>query len=268
VLVLVLALSLVLLSVFNRESDETGLARKVILEAARPLQTFIVTTTDRIAGAWRRYVFLVGLEEENRFLRDEIALRDRDLNRARETILECARLRLLLDVKETAPFETVTARVIARDRAALFRSLVIDRGSRHGITSGSPVIVAEGVVGIVMEHSWSTSKVMLINDYNCRIDALLQGSRARGIFEGHHGRECFLKYVPRSESVGEGDVVVTSGLTETFPKGLVLGTVTDVVRDPDHLFQEIRVRPAVNTEKVEEVLVVIRPGSPGEEAAP
>lgn len=265
VLVLVFVLSLVLYSAFHRESGETGLARKVVFETMWPLQALVVKTCGRVAGAWRHYVFLVGLEEENRNLRQQLAVRERDLNRARETALEAERLRLLLEVKEQASFETVAARVIARDRTSLFRSLVIDRGSRQGITIGSPVIVAEGVVGIVMEHSWNASKVLLINDYNCRIDALLQESRVRGILEGHHGLECSLKYVSRSESVMEGDIVVTSGLAEKFPKGLVLGTVTAVVKGPDHLFQEIRVRPAVDTGKVEEVLVVILPGDTGEE---
>lgn len=264
VMALVIVLSLVLFSTFHRESEKTGLARKLILEAVSPVQTVFVRTCDRVVGVWRRYVFLVGLEEENRRLRQEVAARDRDLNRAREVSLESERLRLLLEVKEKASFETVAARVIARDRASLFWSLVIDRGSRHGITIGSPVIVAEGVVGIVMENSWSASKVLLINDYNCRIDALLQASRVRGILEGYHGLECSLKYVPRSESVREGDIVVTSGLAEKFPKGLVLGTVTDVVKGSDSLFQEIRVRPAVYTDRVEEVLVVIGSRDTGE----
>lgn len=264
VLVLVVVLSLVLYSAFHRESEETGLARKLVLETMSPLQALVVKTCDSVAGVWRHYVFLVGLEEENRDLRRQLAARDRDLNRARETGLESERLRRLLEMKEQAPFETVAARVVARDRTSLFRALVIDRGSRHGVTVGSPVIVAEGVVGIVMDHSWNASKVLLINDYSCRIDALLQESRVRGILEGHHDLECSLKYVSRSESVMEGDIVVTSGLAGTFPKGLVLGTVTSVVRGPDHLFQEIRVRPAVDTGKVEEVLVVILSGGTGE----
>lgn len=245
-------------SLYKNDTEETGLLRKVVLEAAAPLQKVFVGTRDGIAGAWRRYIFLVGLQEENRSLRQRIALLESELNRTREIRLECERLQSLLDLKDSVSYPVVSSRVMLRDRASHFRSFVIDRGSRHGIEIGSPVMAAEGVVGKVMDVSWSVSKVLLVNDYNCRIDALIQETRVRGILQGGWGTDCVLKYVPQSESVREGDRVVTSGLAGVFPKGLPLGTVIKVSKSPNELFQDIRVRPMANVDRVEEVLVVVR----------
>ncbi|MDD5475228.1 MAG: rod shape-determining protein MreC [Syntrophales bacterium] len=259
-LVLALLLSIAILSAPQRKSESTGLFRRLVFETMVPLQKAIVTTVTSIQHAWHRYVFLVGMEAENRELRSRVTELDRDLNIARETRLEYDRLRLLMGLQESSSFKTQAARVIARDRSSIFKTLVIDRGSRHGISIGSPVLVSEGVVGTVMEMSWNASKVLLITDYNCRIDAYVQRSRVRGILEGHHGSKCSLKYVTRAEPVEEGDIIVTSGLAGLFPKGLVLGTVTNVIKGPENLFQEIRVQPAANIDRIEEVLVVIDRG--------
>lgn len=240
-----------------REKDETGFLRQVVLETASPLQRVITAAFEGLRNTWERYLFLVGLEEENRILRRRVSLLEAELSRSDEIRIEHQRLLSLLGLKREVSFSTVTARVISRERASLFRSFVIDRGSRHGVLVGSPVLSAEGVVGKVTDVSWNAAKVLLINDFNCRIDAYVRETRARGILQGHREGDCTLKYVPRSESVREGDTVVTSGLAGGFPKGMRLGTVIQVSRGPNELFQDVRVRPTANVGKVEEVLVIV-----------
>ena len=240
-----------------REKDETGFLRQVTLETASPFQRVFAAVFEGLRNTWERYLFLVGLEEENRMLRRRVSLLEAELSRSDEIRIEHNRLLSLLGLKKEVSFSTVTARVISRDRTSLFRSFVIDRGSRHGVSIGSPVLSAEGVVGKVMDVSWNAAKVLLINDFNCRIDAYVRETRARGILQGRREGDCTLKYVPRSESVREGDTVVTSGLAGGFPKGMRLGTVIQVARGPNELFQNVRVRPTANIGKVEEVLVIV-----------
>ena len=125
-------------------------------------------------------------------------------------------------LKEQIESPTRAARVVGRERASLFKSFVIDRGAADALKIGYPVITDDGVVGKITEVSWNTAKVLLIVDYNSRIDAVVQRQRVRGILEGKDGTCCILKYVPRTENVAAGDVIVSSDLQGGSPRDCFL----------------------------------------------
>ena len=98
--------------------------------------------------------------------------------------------------------------------------------------------------------------MLLLTDPNSGIDVLVQRTRSRGIVSGSLENGTVLKYVKRSEDVQEGDRLVTSGLDNVFPKGMLVGTVIKVRKQSRGLFQFVEVLPAVQASLVEEVLVV------------
>lgn len=234
----------------------------LVLEAAAPLQRGINASVDGLSDAWRRYIFLIGLQEENRRLEEKISRLTQELIRYREGYLEGLRLRKLLEMKERIHHRTVTARVIDRNPGAIFKTLVIDRGSSQGVRTGLPVVSDQGLVGKVIETSFYVSRVLLIIDETSNIDVLVQGSRAQAILQGAGAAGCILKYVPKIETVQAGDPVITSGLSGIFDKGLLIGTVKSINRGESSLFHKIEVSPAVNFAKLEEVLVIL-PGREG-----
>jgi rod shape-determining protein MreC len=120
-----------------------------------------------------------------------------------------------------------------------------------------PVITDQGVVGRVIETSWHVSRILLVTDTNSNIDGLIQSSRVQGILQGAGASGCALKYVAKTEDVKAGDVVLSSGLVVTFPKGLMLGVVTRADKKDSGLFQKIDVAPAVDFARLEEVLVLL-----------
>jgi rod shape-determining protein MreC len=118
------------------------------------------------------------------------------------------------------------------------------------------VIAPGGIVGhVIKDFDWS-AQVLLVIDRSSAIDALLQRTRFRGIVAGETDETCHLKYVVRKADVKIGDTVISSGLDGLFPKGLPVGTVSEVSRPTSGLFQEVQVRPFVNFKRLEEVLVV------------
>ncbi len=258
-IIVLLLISVVMLSIsiFN-PVQETSLSRKVALESIAPLEGVVNKTSARIAGVWKRYIFLVNLGDKNRELVTENAALSKKINEYREIYLEYWRLRKLVGLKEKTDYPTVAAGVVARKQSPVFETILIDKGSADGIRVGLPVLAAEGILGKIIEASWHVSKVLLLVDYNSNIDTLIQRSRARGILQGLGDKGCNLKYVRRTEDVNVGDVVVTSGLAGVFPKGLVLGTVYSVEKKETGLFQEIRVSPAVDVTRLEDVLVVLK----------
>ena len=252
-----LIFSLIVLSYSAARLSETGFLRKMILEVAAPFEDAINISLKSLLDAWKRYLFLVGLEEENRQLRREKALLSEQLNRYREGYLEAIRLQKLLALKSGFPYRTVAARVIDSNRTSLFKTLLINKGTADGLRVGLAVLSDQGAVGRIIETSWHASRVLLMIDENSNIDALIQRSRAQGILQGAGAAGGNLKYISRTEEVLPGDVVLSSGLAGVFPKGMLLGVVTGVSRKEGGLFQKIDVAPAVDFGKLEEVMAVI-----------
>jgi rod shape-determining protein MreC len=252
-----LLICLIVMYVNAARLTETGILRKLVLETAAPLENVINVSLSSLRDVWKRYLFLVGLEDETRRIRKENALLQEQLNRYREGYLEGVRLRNLLAMKEDFPHRAVTARVISSSRASAFKTILIDKGTAEGLRVGLPVLSAQGVVGRTLETSWHASRILLMNDENSNIDALIQRSRAQGILQGAGSTGGSLKYISRIETVQPGDIVLTSGLAGVFPKGLILGIVTVASLHEGGLFQKIDVAPAVDFGKLEEVMVLI-----------
>ena len=256
IVLLLVAVLILVLAIFN-PSQKTGLLRKLALESIAPLEGMINAASTGVSDVWERYIFLINLGETNRTLVRENAALSRKINEYREMHLEFLRLRKLLGLKEKADFPTVAARVVGRKQSSLFETIMINKGSNDGISVDMPVETVYGVLGRVIEVSWSVSKVLLLVDYNSNIDTLIQRSRAHGILQGSGEKGCRLRYVRRTDDVVVGDVVVTSGLAGIFPKGLMLGTVDSVKKEKTGLFQEIRVSPSANVTQIEDVLVIL-----------
>lgn len=249
--------SIIILSLNLRQSGETSLLRKLVLEAATPLESIVNSSTECVSNIWKRYIFLVGLEEENRRLRKKVDSLTKEVNYYQEIHIEGMRLKKLLALKGKVDYPTVAARVIGRSRSSVFKTILINIGTTDGVKLEFPVLIDEGVIGRIIETSWNASRVLLLIDYNSNVDALIQGSRAQGVLQGRGSEGCILKYVHRLEEVQAGDKIISSGLAGVFPKGVLLGTVTRVKKKKFGLFQEIEVTPAVDFSKLEEVLVIL-----------
>jgi len=227
------------------------------LEAAWPLESLKNSSLKVLRESWDRYLFLIGLEAENRRLRKENHLLENQLVQYREGSLEALRLRKILKLQEQFDTTQVIAEVIDREQSPIFKSILIDKGTKHGLKVGLPVLSDQGIAGRITECSWHISRIMLIVDVNSNVSALLQRSRTHGILQGAGAAGCRLKYVSKTEDVQVGDAVISSGLGGVFTKGIVLGVVAAVDKKEGGFFQRIDVRPSVDFGKLEEVAVLI-----------
>jgi rod shape-determining protein MreC len=253
----VILLAFVLLIYGSRNRGESGFLRKMVLESASPIDHFFRTPVDAVQRAWKRYIFLVGLVEENRRLHKENDQLTNRLIQYREAYQESLRLQKLLKFQDELNLETLPARVIGSDQKSVLKTILIDRGTAHGVKKDCPVVTDQGVVGRIMETSWHVSRILLMTDANSNIDALIQSNRVQGILQGAGAAGCTLKYVAKTEEVKAGDLVLTSGLSPAFPKGLLLGVVSRADKKDSGLFQKIDISPVVDFSRLEEVLVLM-----------
>jgi rod shape-determining protein MreC len=230
--------------------------KNLALEAAAPFQKAFNTSVTGVKNAWKRYVHLVGLEDDNQKLKRKIAALQEELILYKEGNLEAQRLKKLLSLQDAYPHRLIAARVIGKDLSVISKTLWIDKGKTHGLKPGMPVLVSPGLIGRLTDVSWHSSKVLLLIDENSNVDVLIQRTRVQGIARGAGSRGCVVRYVPKIQDVKEGDVVVTSGLSNIFPKGLLVGKVSYVNRMDAGLFSKIHVAPFADLASVEEVMVL------------
>jgi rod shape-determining protein MreC len=117
-------------------------------------------------------------------------------------------------------------------------------------------VTSLGPVGRVHRVFKSGANVMLITDVNSAIAVMLQSSRTGGILEGRGDDRCYLKYVSKEVEVKPGERVITSGLEGIYPRGLLIGHVTDIKREGEEIFQLIEVTPAQDLNTLEEVAIL------------
>jgi rod shape-determining protein MreC len=257
IFVFLLALSLISANLHSREN--MSFFESLVVGITAPVQKVVWGVIDGIGNIWRGYFYLVGLEKENQALKRELQEIKLQMNRYREAELANERLRALLNFKKSIATPLLPAQLVAFDPSGWFQTILIDKGRDDGVVLDMAVVSAEGLVGRVIGVGRHHAKVLLILDGNSAVDAYIQSSRARGVLVGLGRELCLLKYVQRNEEVQVGDKVVSSGMGGVFPKGLLVGTVQEVVRGSSGLFQRVEVEPAVNFSRLEEVMVVIQP---------
>lgn len=174
----------------------------------------------------------------------------------KEVEAENRRLRRLLGFKESSPFKLRAAAIIGKDSSNLSDTILIDRGSSSGLKEDTVVIAEAGVVGRVSEVSTGMSRVVLITDPNSRVSAIVSRPRQMGVVYGTSARLCELRYLSLDTDIKIGDEVVTSGFSDIYPKGLFIGRVIKMKKEPTGLSMTALVRPAVDMSKMEEVLCI------------
>ena len=196
------------------------------------------------------------LAEENaqlRRLNTELTLKNAQL---REAYLENKRLRELLTFEQELSLNFVPVRVIGTSSREFITSVILNAGSEQGLGKDMPLVTYNGLVGKVYSVSKNQSIGQLLIDGNFRVSGRVQDSRVTGIVRWLRGNVLALEHVPKRSEVKIGDTIVTSGLTTMFPKGLSIGTVTEVSEDIAGLFMKVRLKPGVDFSKLEELFVV------------
>jgi rod shape-determining protein MreC len=254
--ILLLTVNLIMLAVTTRRPAASGLGRAMIAFVA-PFQELATRAVKTIQDGWWNYFFLVSVSQENQRLLKELGKSHQKIIQQSELELENLRLRELLGFKRSLPAPAIAAEIIGKDPSAWFKTVIIDKGSSDGLRRGLPAVSSSGVVGQIVEVSGRQSRLMLIIDRNSGADALVQRTRARGVVKGTSRDECYLDYVLHADDVRVGDLVVSSGFDGVYPKGLLIGTVTAVDFKGGDFFKDVQVTPAVDFDKLEEVLIIL-----------
>ncbi len=253
-LVLVLAVCLLLLTLQTR-GQTTG-AGQMVSVVTSPVQIALTKVHRGAAGLWNGYVEWKNVREENGRLRAELTRMRVGALRVGETEEENARLRRLLTLQQRLPLATLPGEVIAREWGWA-RSLTVNRGRGDNVVRMTPAIAPEGLVGRVVAVRSGTSVVQLLTDPSSTVGGTALRTRTNGIVEGDPRGTTRFKYLARDGAgIRVGDLVVTSGVSGLFPKGIPIGRVGAIIDRGSALFHYAVLTPVVDFARIEEVLLL------------
>jgi len=261
--------SLMLLSYgsYSRHDLTPSFFSRTLIDIAGLGQRGIAGAGGGMKSLSHRYLWLVGVEEENRRLRRELDDSRRQNYFLREQALENDRLRRLLNFRPKEVIKTwIPAQVIAHNLSGLNRTITIDKGARDGIRPRMAVIAYDSaLVGQILDEPGSaiaahTCQVLLISDRRSRVDVAVQRpeSRAKGILAGRpESNDLELLYMERLADIRKGDLLISSGYGGVFRKGWPVGLVTEIRHEPNLFYPRVLVEPVADFSRLEEVMAIM-----------
>lgn len=249
-------LQVLLLAVQIRRDSQGRLIRVWTVGAVSPFERAGAHGISHVRDTWNHYFALQNTSRDNEELKrenDELKL---EITQLQGKAAEADRLAVLLKFRQTnVDVPMVSARVIGGGADSASQTIYLDRGERDGIRRNMGVITPDGVVGKVIESYKDTAQVLLLTDKDSGVGAMLVDSRIQSPVGGTGDPLLIMKYIPNDDTVNSGERVVTSGMDRIFPRDLPVGTITDI--KPGNPFKQIRVRPAANLQRLEEVFVLL-----------
>lgn len=256
ILIVVLLAQLMLLAFQVTRKNNVRLINVWAVAAFNPFERSIGGLTDAVSGAWRSYQDLWQAQRQNRELQQELAEARAQVLQLSVEGSENAQLHALLDLERRLPLRSVGATVIAVSPGS-GATVFIDKGAADGFAADMPVITPEGIVGKTIAVFQHTTQVLLVTSPGSGAGCMLEKSGAQGVLKGDGNGICHLDYIMNEENVLPGEYVITSGLDQIYPKGLLAGMVVKVSNGS--IYKQITVKPSAALDRLEDVLVVLKP---------
>lgn len=201
---------------------------------------------------------LIEVRSDNERLHLKLADVSTKLTELREAELENERLRAVLGFEPPAGYTLVPAKVVSVGGQPVPVSAVINVGTADSVSLDMPIINEQGLIGRIVSVTEDLATVQLLTDPLHRVAVRVQQSREMGIIKYRLNEGMILDNLPVQGEVGDGDLVLTSGLGGIYPPGLVVGTVAELHKPEKAPFWSIKILPAADFNTLEE-LFVLRP---------
>jgi len=222
-----------------------------------PPELLIHASKLNAGSLWLNYIDLRHVRAQNQDLQKTI---DR-LRLEQASLLEDAkqgqRLQALLNFQEKYIYKTVAAQAIGTSGTDQSRVFYLDKGSADGLDRDMAVITADGIVGKIRDVFPHSAQVLAINDQTAGAGVILETTRIRGVLRGNAEGRPQIVGILADQRIQPGEKVLTAGGDQVFPRGLPVGVVEKVVRDPERdSFIDVIVKPAAELDRLDEVLVI------------
>ncbi len=267
---LVVLVLLFILLLYLRENQSWGqhspfsVVHRLLSSVYTPVHEGIDLIKDFFSDTWSGYLALVGVQAENKILKEELAKKKLLVISLKERLKFAEGKKDLQEEIELHGWQGVTCNVIAFDPFALSKTVWISCGANEGVRIDQPVMTLEGLAGRIVTVGPDSSQVLLLIDSRFAVDVIDEESRVRVLAVGlgdtvHLKRYPYLsqlEYLNLGAEIHPGDLLITSGLSPLYPAGIPVGNVIDVEKGEEEVFQRAAILPLVDFTKLEQVMVI------------
>jgi len=254
----IVATFIVLFFLMYQTYNEQGTSRfqMAVQTITYPVQTSVQAVVSTIKNTWNSYINLIEVNEENKLLKQQLLNMEEKLNQHIENSVQFFRLRSQLLFAQKKARNEIFSEIIGESADNSHQIRLINRGSNQLLQRNYIVLRKEGLVGRIQSVSPYQSSVQLIIDHRSRVPALIQRNRVRGLIYGtHDGME--MRQINQHAKIKIGDRVISSGLGNLYPKGILIGWVSGIHHQSHELFKTARLDSAVDFNQIEEVFAIL-----------
>lgn len=240
---------------------------------SRPLENLISSWVSPVASYFHSsrsfmindfdYDSAEDLHEDLRRLRSQIAQRTIDEAKLHLLIEENIKLRQQLNFLETSEYSFLSANIISRqnifENISNVQDIILDKGASEGLSVGLGVVNEDGVIiGKIVDVKEHSSRACLTVAPGCRLAVgVLNEDRTVGLSEGELGLTIKINFIPQSENIELGDIIITSGLADNIPRGLVVGRVMDVNKQSNEIWQDVIIESLASWQSLTVVSIIL-----------
>jgi rod shape-determining protein MreC len=247
---------IVIIAVTSLDRGQVTGPENIVGIITKPVMQALTGIVNSIRNSVTGLAEIGSLKETNERLNQQIITLRAQVREVEALTQENQRLREMLDFKEThSEFDLIGCGIAGKSPDNTSGVFIINKGSEHGVLKNMPVVTSNGLVGKVIETGGNWAKVLPLNDQRSSVSILVNRTRDTGILKGNISFELTGSVAPEAAIV-EGDDIVTSGMGGIYPKGLYIGRISSISTEESQLLKNIRVEPAVDFDKLEEVFVL------------
>ncbi|MBU2036796.1 rod shape-determining protein MreC [Patescibacteria group bacterium] len=253
----IIILAVILLLIFFNWWGWLTAPKSLVFWAARPVIGLFQAIDKRVSVPWDFFITLKDLSQENANLMSENKRLFGENSRFKETARENEILRQQLNLDQPAKQKLIMASVTGYSLTS-GQYLLINKGRTDGVAVGLAVVAANNfLVGRVAEAADNFSKVLLVTDGNSSVNALTQDTRVNGAVKGNHGLGVTMEMIPIDAQININETVLSSGLNDGVPRGLVIGRVIGVDKKANEIWQSAVIAPAAEINNLEQVFILV-----------
>lgn len=261
-LIIATVLVAVIIGVFGKINREVSFIESVGGNIVSPIQGAVSETGGFFANIGSYFGSVKALYAENERLKNENTNLQKQISDMKGLNDENEELRRMLKLSEKETrIDMVAASVVSKDPTNWFSTFTINRGADDGVEVNQPIVNSNReLVGQISRVGSDWAEVITILDPQSSVGAMIKRSKEIGIIEGNsalrYEGKCRLGYIARDTDIKQGDFVETSGLGGIFPKGLVIGVITEVYDENATMSKAAIVEPVTDIAKLNEVFVI------------
>jgi rod shape-determining protein MreC len=230
--------------------------KNLLLQFPRPIIYVTKSVTVPVRNFFATIYHLKKISQENAYLAQQVYTLQQDLVQNEQMVLENQALRKELGFAESSKQPLVPCTVLAKNPFGLTDALVLNCGSEQGVSQGQAVVSQGYLVGKIILADKKTSTALLATNAGFSTDAKLSKTGVGAVVRGSYGSGLMLDQLPQDAQIEKKWLIVTAGINDKIPKGILIGEVGDVFSNPNDLFKKVTLLSPIDLDSLEFVFVV------------